>query len=53
MKKSIRNSVKAIIIKDEKVLFTKNKDKDGVFYLLPGGGQEHGENMIGVKKGVS
>lgn len=43
--KPIRNSVKAIIIKDLKILLTKNKDDLGVFYLLPGGGQEKGENM--------
>jgi 8-oxo-dGTP diphosphatase len=43
--KSIRNSAKAIIIKDGKMLFTKNKDDLGFFYLLPGGGQEHGETL--------
>ncbi|WP_186759710.1 NUDIX domain-containing protein [Planococcus sp. CPCC 101016] len=39
----IRNSAKAIIIEDAKVLLTKNEDKEGYFYLFPGGGQEHGE----------
>lgn len=43
--KSIRNSAKAMIIKDSKILLTKNKDDLGIFYLLPGGGQEKGENM--------
>lgn len=46
MEKNIRNSVKAIIIKDKKILLTKNRDEFGIFYLLPGGGQEHKENMI-------
>ncbi|EJW17932.1 NUDIX domain-containing protein [Paenibacillus alvei] len=41
----IRNSAKAIIIQDEKVLLTKNKDHEGFFYLFPGGGQEHGEQL--------
>lgn len=41
----IRNSAKAIIISDSKVLLTKNKDDDGYFYLFPGGGQEHGETI--------
>ncbi|WP_034759531.1 NUDIX domain-containing protein [Rossellomorea vietnamensis] len=41
----IRNSAKAIIIKDNKLLLTKNKDEDSIFYLFPGGGQEHGETL--------
>ncbi|MBS4200794.1 NUDIX domain-containing protein [Bacillus sp. FJAT-49732] len=41
----IRNSVKAIIIKEEKILLTKNRDHEGDFYLCPGGGQEHGETF--------
>ncbi|MFB7158814.1 MULTISPECIES: NUDIX domain-containing protein [unclassified Lysinibacillus] len=39
----IRNSVKALIIEDDKILLTKNQDAEGNFYLCPGGGQEHGE----------
>jgi 8-oxo-dGTP diphosphatase len=42
---SIRNSAKAIIISSNKVLLTKNQDDDGIFYLFPGGGQEHGETI--------
>ena len=42
---SIRNSVKAIIIDKDKILLTKNKDDLGIFYLLPGGGQEKFEDM--------
>jgi len=42
---SIRNSVKAIIIVDNKILLTKNEDDYGVFYLLPGGGQEKFEDI--------
>jgi 8-oxo-dGTP pyrophosphatase MutT (NUDIX family) len=41
----IRNSVKAIIISEGKILLTKNKDDDGDFYLLPGGGQEKFEDF--------
>lgn len=41
----IRNSAKAIIIHEEKVLLTKNQDEDGFFFLFPGGGQEHGETI--------
>ena len=43
--KPIRNSAKAIIIENGKVLLTKNKDDSGYFYLFPGGGQEHGEEL--------
>jgi 8-oxo-dGTP diphosphatase len=43
--KPIRNSAKAIIIKDGMILCTKNKDKFGIFYLLPGGGQEPQESL--------
>lgn len=41
----IRNSAKAILMKDNKILLTKNKDSEGFFYLFPGGGQEHEETL--------
>jgi ADP-ribose pyrophosphatase YjhB (NUDIX family) len=43
--KPIRNSAKAIIIQNEKILLTKNQDDLGFFYLFPGGGQDHGEEL--------
>ncbi len=43
--KPIRNSSKAVIIQDRKVLLTKNQDHNGFFYLFPGGGQEFGETL--------
>lgn len=42
---AIRNSAKAVIIEDERILLTKNQDHLGVFYLLPGGGQRFGETL--------
>lgn len=42
---TVRTSVKAIIIRDNKLLVTVNRDDLGEFYLLPGGGQCHGENL--------
>ncbi|QCR34116.1 NUDIX domain-containing protein [Lysinibacillus sp. SGAir0095] len=42
---AIRNSAKGIIVKDNKLLAIKKEDKDGYYYILPGGGQEHGENL--------
>ncbi|HEY4602453.1 MAG TPA: NUDIX domain-containing protein [Cerasibacillus sp.] len=46
----IRNSAKAIIIKEAKILLTKNQDNEGYFYLFPGGGQEHGETLHSALK---
>jgi 8-oxo-dGTP diphosphatase len=43
--KPIRNSIKAIIIRDRHVLLIKNIDKDGFWYVFPGGGQNSGEEM--------
>lgn len=40
-----RNSAKAIIIRNNEMLLTKNKDTEGIFYLLPGGGQEPFEDL--------
>lgn len=41
----VRNSAKAVIVQDDKLLAIKKQDKDGYSYILPGGGQEHGENL--------
>ncbi|SEO03740.1 NUDIX domain-containing protein [Paenibacillus sp. OV219] len=42
----VRNTAKAIIEYDNKVLFIKKKVENiGVYYTLPGGGQESGETM--------
>lgn len=36
---------KAVIIENDRLLVTCNEDRDGRFYLLPGGGQEFGESL--------
>ena len=41
----IRVAAKAIVIRDGCVLVTRNMDSAGPFFLLPGGGQEHGETL--------
>ncbi|WP_227394878.1 NUDIX domain-containing protein [Jeotgalibacillus aurantiacus] len=41
----IRNSAKAIIKKNDRILLTQHKDQEGFFYIFPGGGQEHGESL--------
>lgn len=40
-----RNSVKAIMLMDGRILLTVNKDSTGFFHLLPGGGQKPGEKL--------
>lgn len=42
----IRPAVRAVIVKSGKVLLVKLKDKSGDFFVLPGGGQKHGETMV-------
>lgn len=44
----IRNSVKALIIEDDKILLTKNQDIEGNFYLCPGGGQNMLEKIMSM-----
>lgn len=39
MERKIRNSAKALIIKDGKMLVSKINDNGDVFYIMPGGGQ--------------
>jgi ADP-ribose pyrophosphatase YjhB (NUDIX family) len=41
----IRTAARALIILDGKVLTIKMRDRSGVFYILPGGGQRHGETL--------
>jgi len=46
----VRNSAKAIIIKDEKLLAIKCIHLEGIFYILPGGGQNPGETLVEALK---
>ncbi len=41
----IRVSAKAIIVNDNKLLAAKKEDENGFFYTIPGGGQNHSENL--------
>lgn len=43
MERYIRNSAKALIIKEGKMLAIKIKDNDEEWYIMPGGGQESEE----------
>ena len=42
----VRLSVKAIIIRQGRLLVLKCRDHEGVWYALPGGGQQVGETVI-------
>ncbi len=41
----IRTAARALIIHDHKLLAIKMRDNTGIFYILPGGGQNHGETL--------
>lgn len=43
--RSIRTAARALIIHEGKLLTIKMRDRSGVFYILPGGGQNHGETL--------
>ena len=44
-KKKLRNSVKAVIIQDGKLLVLRKKDGAGAYTVLPGGGQKFRETL--------
>jgi len=48
----LRNTAKAIIIEDNKILFVKyiSKRTGIIYYVLPGGGQEGGETFVDTLK---
>jgi 8-oxo-dGTP diphosphatase len=41
----IRSAARALIIEDNKLLAIKMKKSERTFYILPGGGQNHGETL--------
>ena len=42
----IRTAARALIILQGKLLAIKMRDQSGIFYILPGGGQHHGETLV-------
>jgi len=50
MERKIRNSVKALIMKEGKMLAIKLDDDGDVFYTMPGGGQNAGETLTAALK---
>ncbi|MFF2089858.1 hypothetical protein [Paenibacillus sp. NPDC058174] len=45
-----RTAARAVIIKDDKLLVLRRKGVQGEFFVLPGGGQHHGESIQEHKK---
>ncbi len=43
--RNIRSAARAVVIHDGKLLVTKMRDGRGVYYILPGGGQNPGETL--------
>lgn len=41
----IRTAARAIVISEGKLLVIRNQGREGVFYVLPGGGQDLGERL--------
>lgn len=41
----IRVAARAVIVRDGKLLVVILRDESGPFYILPGGGQKHGETL--------
>lgn len=41
----VRTAARAVIIKEEHLLVLRRKGIQGEFYVLPGGGQQHGESI--------
>jgi 8-oxo-dGTP diphosphatase len=41
-----RISVKALIIDAGRILLAKHRDEAGIYFILPGGGQEPGETLV-------
>lgn len=41
----IRNAVRAMVIRNNRVLLLKKEDETGIRYALPGGGQDVGETL--------
>jgi 8-oxo-dGTP diphosphatase len=41
----VRNSAKAVIVRDDQLLAIRNESHGQIWYILPGGGQHHGESL--------
>ncbi|HTB62510.1 MAG TPA: NUDIX domain-containing protein [Opitutales bacterium] len=42
---SVRTAARAVVVRDGKLLAITMRDREGEFFILPGGGQRHGETL--------
>ncbi len=42
---SVRTAARALVVRDGRLLAITMRDRDGEFFILPGGGQRHGETL--------
>jgi len=48
--RKVRVSAKAVIIEDNQLLVMEHNGDDGIYYILPGGGQRNGEDLVSTIK---
>ncbi len=41
----VRTAARAVVVQDGRLLAITMRDREGIFYILPGGGQRHGETL--------
>lgn len=44
-RKAVKTAAKAVIIENGRVLLLQKRSDDGIFHVLPGGKQQHGESL--------
>jgi len=42
---NVRTAARAVVVRDGQLLAITMRDREGLFYILPGGGQRHGETL--------
>src|SRR5471032_1811170 len=42
---TVRTAARAVVVRDGRLLAIAMRDREGDFYILPGGGQRHGETL--------
>ena len=42
---NVRTAARAVVVRDGRLLAITMRDREGLFYILPGGGQRHGETL--------
>ena len=42
---SVRTAARAVVVRDGRLLAIAMRDREGEFFILPGGGQRHGETL--------